>query len=816
MPKQLYKFNPSLAVPQVLQKTLVGREEEVLRILRKIKECSEGTSLRHFLIVGPRGIGKTYLILLVYYTIKGKITWNGEYANLERSWIPIRFAEEEYRVATLTEFLSRVLQELKNEVPNGQEVAAPGNSSGSRLLQQGDTEELLGRLLRVRQTSGKRFLLLVDNFHQILERFTVEDRGRLRDILMTKDLFLLIGTVPTLFGQITSYEEPFYNFFENIWLNELDAEQGVKLIYKWWDQEDRKDFQERSAELGPRINALVHLTGGNPRLILSLYPIITEANVSEVEETFIALLDELTPYFQSKMNELSEQQARIVDTMALMEGPSTPTRIAGEASLEVSKVTSQLNRMQRSGYVVVLKERGERKTLYDIKERLFRLWRQMRVEAGKRYLSFLVMVIKVWYTEEELAQQFEKVSSELERALEQKKEEKAREALKHLWYIREASPQYLSSAISYTRVYGLIQVRDLEAAEADIELLLRERRERQDKEELAEIHWLRAYLRHEAGRKEDEIEALRAYLKLRPDIYEAWNNMGIAYADLGRHEEAIEAYRKATEIDSSRHEAWGNLGNLYAQMTAYQAAAEAYQRFIELKPDDLIGSRNLAHVYLYLGQDEQALEVAKKAVEIRPNDADGWDALGHAYSHLKDYQAAIEALSRAIELSPQEPLYYSNRSHDFESMHKLSEAVQDSEKAFRLAEEAKEGELAGYVATDLVRLYLLCSAKRAISGKVTPAEKYLRKALQYAQLAAVEETRTQELATAYFNGLLQKKKAEFLRTALEVVEEAKLSSLEQLLRFYRISLQYLETKDKAILNQLFPELRELVQSLDQK
>lgn len=48
-------------------------------------------------------------------------------------------------------------------------------------------------------------------------------------------------------------------------------------------------------------------------------------------------------------------------------------------------------------YVKPLKEKGKREVLYDFKERLFRLWRQMRVEAGRERLSFIVTIIDLVY-----------------------------------------------------------------------------------------------------------------------------------------------------------------------------------------------------------------------------------------------------------------------------------------------------------------------------------------------------------------------------------------------------------------------------------
>ena len=558
-----YKFNPSLASPEVLQKTLVGREAELNDILRKIEECGHGTSLRHFLIIGPRGIGKTHLLLLIYYSLKNKNRANAKYKNLNRFWIPIRFAEEEYGITTLAELLLRIVEELGQE---GKALEFAGvqplvKLKTSRLRGQTEVEELLDYLSQVRRKLGRRFLLLVDNLHEILERFTEEDQGHLRDILTTKNLFLLVGAAPTVFEEITSYEKPFYNFFQNIWLNELKAEEGARLIHKWWELEQKEKFLKLSKEYRPKINALMHLTGGNPRLILSLYPILTEANIVDVEESFMTLLDELTPYFQARMKDFSPQQAKILDTMALMEGPSNPTNIAAKANLEVSIVTSQLNRLEKEGHVTVSKERGKREVLYDIKERLFRLWRQMRVEAGRRYLSFLVTIIKVWYSEEELEEQSKKMSFELRSALREGKSKVVEKAQKSLWYLQQAAPPHLYAEIFWQRISPLMESHDLEAVETEMQELLKKGGE--DKNMLAHAYWLKAYLHHEKGEQEEEVKSLRTCLELRPNDHNAWYNLGVIHSNLEHYEPAIEAYQKAIEIKPDWYEPWYNMGHAY-------------------------------------------------------------------------------------------------------------------------------------------------------------------------------------------------------------------------------------------------------------
>ncbi len=505
------KYTPSLESPENLQKFLVGRESLVKRLLQAIEEAGGRKSVPHFLLIGPRGIGKTHLLLLLYHTVKGAISWSGAFQNLSKLWEPILFSEEQYGVGSLTDLLLEVLARLKEQASDEKLERLLTHLKDVRVPGEAEREAILEYLGKRRNETGKRFLLLLDNLQMILSSFSEEDQSRLRSLLMSHDLFMIIGSAPTLFAAVLDYKAPFYNFFEIVRLQEISKDDDVEALLKKHLEHDRRtDILGRFDEYRPRIRAIVHLTGGNPRLILSLYQIFTQGEIVEVERALLRLLDELTPYFQDRMNQLSEQQRKVIEAMALADGPSTPTEIAQLAHLDVDVVTAQLQRLKKQGYVrSYYKEKGRRETLYDISEQLFRLWRQMRVEAGRRRLGFIVSFLKIWFTEEEIAEIIKKIVDDMVSRLEQAEYERAREIIDKLSYYQEVAPAGLQPLIHYQRVFGLMGVGDL--AEAERELQERESHSEEDKELLAFT----------------------------------WYNLGVAYSKKGEYDRAIEAFTQA-------------------------------------------------------------------------------------------------------------------------------------------------------------------------------------------------------------------------------------------------------------------------------
>ncbi|MBM4085097.1 MAG: ATP-binding protein, partial [Planctomycetes bacterium] len=101
----LYKYNPSQCSPEELEATFVVREQILGSILDDLRARSKAPTNQHFLITGPRGIGKTNLLLMVRYRVAADQA-------LSRAYIPVQTAEEEYSIATLRDFFAKILDLL--------------------------------------------------------------------------------------------------------------------------------------------------------------------------------------------------------------------------------------------------------------------------------------------------------------------------------------------------------------------------------------------------------------------------------------------------------------------------------------------------------------------------------------------------------------------------------------------------------------------------------------------------------------------------------------------------------------------------------
>ena len=88
--------------------------------------------------------------------------------------------------------------------------------------------------------------------------------GRLRDILMNESLLVLVGAVPTYFGEVSGYGRPLYNFFRTIHLEDLSTDEMVEMLRKRAEWDGNSDSSTTSTSIKPRIKAVHHLTAEPP------------------------------------------------------------------------------------------------------------------------------------------------------------------------------------------------------------------------------------------------------------------------------------------------------------------------------------------------------------------------------------------------------------------------------------------------------------------------------------------------------------------------------------------------------------------------
>lgn len=395
MPLVPHKYMPGEMADEELRRTFAARENTLDYLANALRDQTESKTLTSFLITGSRGAGKTTIILMLRLRIL-----EDEYLNT--AWLPVRFPEELPAITSLRDLLAAALHVMAEEGISGagewyEKVEAETDDEQSQEL-------AISGLRRISKIHDKRLILFVENLDLVFDRgLDSQTQGTLRRLLMDSPFMMIIGTAVRVFPQLRTYDEAFFNYFCPVPLDRLDDQEVRDILISRAEYDGKEDIAETYRRNQGKIKAISRLAGGNPRLILMLYEVLSESDISSTVDTLRSLIDELTPLHKDILeHQFSDQQSKILDAILKCGGTATPTNIAKSTRLTLNKVTTQLARLKEMQIVEVHGGGKGRPAYYSVPDQLFCTWYQMRyLRKHRRRIELFVEVLRTWYDEEE-------------------------------------------------------------------------------------------------------------------------------------------------------------------------------------------------------------------------------------------------------------------------------------------------------------------------------------------------------------------------------------------------------------------------------
>lgn len=702
-----YKYTPDRAGYDELKANFIGREGLYNRLIRIIKSSSGKGALSHCLVIGPRGIGKSHLLKLIYYYIKD---------NCIADWTPLKFSEEEYySISSLEDFLFKTIEYLQREDPGVTEEMIFKFDYNKNSL---PADRAIEYLKNYTKKTNKKIIILPENMHKIMDQMSEHDLEKLRGILIEHEPFLIMGSALSVFDQIVNHKEPFYNFFECIPVEELSNEEVELLISTRAKYENKNDIEEKIDEFRPKILAINRITGGNPRLVLLLYELIIEQELSSVEEAFVRMLEDQTPYYQYIMDSLPPQQMKIVDRLSQSDTTLTPTEISKDSGMELSSVTAQITRLVDNRILRPIKLTKKRHTRYEVSDRLFRNWRRWRTPAGRESIEFLIDFLKIWYSPDE-------IKSHIDKTLMNYQDGNSDLLKKEIIYLLEALPakdraqkisdvmkvceetetaRYLEEMDKKTK--GEIESEESEKIINSLRLVAKARRFMlKGKKKTAESFLMKAleYLpienesinKHEfffvkgsilsgLGSNQEALSCLdKAIAIYDKDKYD-WYSRGDVLKELEQYEEALKSYDKAIAIDNEYFYAWYSKGNLLKNLKCYIEALTCLDKAIAIDDKYEYCWTLKGAIFEELKQYEEALKSYDKAIAINAKNTSTWYFKGNIFSKKGSSEEALYCYDRAISIDENYLYAWASKGHLFMNLEQYREAIDSYDKAINI------------------------------------------------------------------------------------------------------------------------------------
>ncbi|MBY0504795.1 MAG: tetratricopeptide repeat protein [Bryobacteraceae bacterium] len=651
-----------------------AREGVYHRLLELLRE--ERPS--HVLIIGTRGMGKTTLLQRVRYGVEEDAALNGRY-------LPLVFPEEQYNVNRLDRFYLNTVDALADTQERlGNEKILARVESFAQEISKRDREEIEQRvpqfLAEMTQLTGRSLLFLVDNAERLFETIADKEQWRLRELLAARPDLTFFGASTQASDGIYGPDRAFFEFFQIFKLTPLTLEEVRNLMLRLSESVEEPEGQKGvvkrriedwlAADPG-RLRTLVHLTGGNPRTTVLLFHLVLDGLTGGAREYLEQLLDQCTPNYKGRVDELPAQAQQVLDAVALHWDPVTASEVAEDTNLETSAVSTQLTRLVRQGILEKADSGDSKKALYQVAERFFNIWYLMRASRRVRArLRWFVEFLRVFFEPGELEAM----------------------AWKELYRVRDGGPEcQLDNAMAYAAASGRSRHRfegylreNFGRSESEWRPLLELMPGEPSLDQLSSESEANGELSR-GGAIETEAE-LRSSLEIDPTDSVRWGELANQLAEIPeRGAEAEAAYRKAIQVNPKSALAWYNLGVHLAKLPERSAEAEtAYQKSIELNPKFASSWHNLGALLMKSPERSAEAERAyRKASELDPNLALPWDGLGNLLSKSLDRSAeAEEAYRRAIVLNPEPARSWHNLAA---LVMKFPDRSGEAERAYRKA-----------------------------------------------------------------------------------------------------------------------------------
>ena len=685
MSKQFMKYNPAFLTEEELVKSFAARQIDFDLILKIIRD-NVTSSNQHVLIIGPRGSGKTTLILRIAAAVRND-------PELGKGWYPIIFAEESYEVSSVGEFWLEALFHLSEQTSDRrwkrtyEEIKDEKDDKRLR-------ERALGQLTDLSDIQGRRLLILVENFNMLFEQDQINetDAWDLRHILLNEKRIMMLATATSRFESIENVDQALFELFKIHELKPLDEDE-CRAVWKNITGYELED---------DRIRPIQILTGGNPRLLAIISTFAAKLSFKELMDDLIHLVDDHTEFFKSHLDNLPAIERKIYLALSEIWDAATAREVARAARIDINKTSSFLNRLVARGAVIVVGE-GKRIKRYQVVERMYNIYHLMRRRGGASIRVRAVVNFMVnFYGQEDLLNVMHLIVEEactldpdlckdhyvFYGAILQKV--RSQQLLEKI--ISSTPRSFLESPNATFLITDLMKNRTLEQnslfeasrgraeRKREKERISTERIRLKDENKIQELLEQARTLSQQPDKLREGEQIHREIIVLDPDNVTAWRGLGeLLKEDKERLVEAERAFRKAVEIEPKDVLSWLYLGEFLRELKRYDEAGQAYQKLVEIQPKDVWGWTFLGEVLQKLKRCDEAELAFRKSVEMAPGHAPGWIDLGELLQELKRYDEAEQAFRKAIETEIFEAWGWAGLGEVLQALKRYDEA----EQAFR-------------------------------------------------------------------------------------------------------------------------------------
>lgn len=380
--RKIVVYNTQRISDQESLTNFVARKKELKSLLSIIHSTQRNNTPQHQLIIGQRGMGKTTLLKRLEVEIRR--------TPLNERFIPLLFPEEQYNLDSLATFWLNCLDAIADirDIQGAKDDVQELDDEIDRLTQLSDiadrTDKAYQFFCHTTFNLGRRPVLLIDNIDLVFKRLNQDELHVLRAYLTESGAPLVIGASSSPVVEAENYESPFYDAFQIHFLKKLSSQDLLEMMKGLAKNVDSSNLSTEISRHRARLKAINQLTGGNPRTAIMLFNQVMKGFSDTIVEDLDLILDELTPIYKARYEELSEKQQIIINAVAMHWDPLSLDKIREITGLDAGQLSPQLKRLSETGWIEKPLYEKRKGGAYELSERMFNIWYLMRRSSRRQ------------------------------------------------------------------------------------------------------------------------------------------------------------------------------------------------------------------------------------------------------------------------------------------------------------------------------------------------------------------------------------------------------------------------------------------------
>ncbi len=597
----LKKFNPADMSEEDVIALATGREKLLATMLEEMKPCVKSKISQHYVLFGPRGIGKSFFIRL--------LNIHHDQAKEFNESIFIQFPEEMDNIR----YVADVMDKISNKLEGGYYVDTKPRWEMNEYMWSESKKRLTSALKKIKLKDKQHVFIGIENLQDFIPKLNDIENGRMREFLSDFYQITLIGSSlrPDLDND---YNKKLFQVFKKIDVEPWKEDDYMQFYQKKANLSSNRVEQQRQLSISEnKIKAIVTFTGGSPRLGVILSSLVLDQKIIETAVLLDNIIDDLTAYYQDLIRDIPLKSKVLFDMLIRIGENVTQSELAKafEPSLEQKTIARSFNWLLDNYYVVYKKQSKGNTKHYFIRDRLFVLYYQKRQVFADQLTSFVgvfvdflteYLSLKEWKAQIRKIDLLHPISRSIMLCYSEKRGLKINENTEN---------EIIQSSI----------VSDIEG------------------------EYSKSNKDNTANSKNTNIndEFLRKVIVGANQSYHK-----------GNFEKAIELYKKAIELNKQYSLAYNGLGAALHKKGDLPNAIKQYNNAIQLHPNEAIYNFNLG-IALYEKGDIQETKIHfRNAIELDPRFTQAYYNLGLIYYNQGNWKYSENCVVKALEVTPRD------------------------------------------------------------------------------------------------------------------------------------------------------------------